>query len=304
MYSPIYIIIPTFKRSNLTMRTLDSLCHCEFPDSYRGTIIIENGSNSNDLVDYINHLNNKYLISYRHTPEANKSHALNEIVRELPEPSLLIFFDDDVIIHPYTIKAYEKAAVEKPDFSYFGGCLLPDYPKEEPDAWLKVYLPASVKEWSKGSEHFTANNLYFLGANWACRQQSLSASGYFDGRFGPGGETGARGQETQMQRDLKKYGYKGLYVPNAIVWHYVPEHCFNIKWILQRQFAMSMAIAKQRKREGPVNYWKVKIINIIKLFFLELIIYISKLFFNKKRHMKFLTQKHQCLGFLAGLKSK
>ena len=63
----------------------------------------------------------------------------------------------------------------------------------------------------------------YLGCNWAAFTGDLRAAGGFDANFGPGSPTGATGQEAEMQERLLARGVRQVDVPDALVWHYVPE---------------------------------------------------------------------------------
>ena len=61
----------------------------------------------------------------------------------------------------------------------------------------------------------------FLGFNWAASASDLIRMGGFNEERGPG--TVSRGQETDMQERMLKDGMRGRYLPDALVWHYVPR---------------------------------------------------------------------------------
>ena len=74
----------------------------------------------------------------------------------------------------------------------------------------------------------------FIGLNWAAYSRDLRAVGGFSERLGPGGSSGSPGHETDMQERLLAAGLRGLYVPGALVWHYVPRGRCSPAWALER----------------------------------------------------------------------
>ncbi|MEA3377273.1 MAG: hypothetical protein U9R72_13870 [Chloroflexota bacterium] len=104
-------------------------------------------------------------------------------------------------------------------------------------AWLREYLPPSAKGLRYKEEDVRGDRFcYFLGVNWAAFVADLQATGGFNPDFGPGSPTASRGQETEMQKRLWESGVKQVYVPEAKVWHYVPQDRCSPRWALGRGF--------------------------------------------------------------------
>ncbi len=222
----ISIVIPTHNRNDLLRRTLDSLEKLELPKNYRETIVVENGGAfgaEQVALAAAPNLN----VRYEYYEQGNKSAALNHVL-DIVEDDLLVFFDDDIRVTENLLQQYATMAQDWPD-CFFGGPMDCDYEKE-PEPWVK--LPASALGWRPNKDR----DLLFLGCNWAAFAAHLRASGGFDSRVGPGGTTGARGQETFMQASLREHGYLPRFVPEALVWHYVPAKNCSKEWALHRAY--------------------------------------------------------------------
>lgn len=234
---PLYVVIATHERTKLLRRTLDSLAECEKPESYRATIVVENGSKAGTervVRAYKDVLNAKYV----YTPRGNKSHALNRALREIPS-GLIYFTDDDVRLRSSVLVRYAEAAGREGKGAFFGGPTGVDY-EEPPPSWLVSSLPASARGW--GEEGFEKESFqWFLGFNWAAFRSDLVSQGGFDTRFGPGSPTGATGQETEMQRRLDDAGLRKVFVPDAKVIHHVPKSRCNAGWLLMRSYRQGCA---------------------------------------------------------------
>jgi GT2 family glycosyltransferase len=229
--SPLYVLLATHERPVLLRRTLESLAECEQPESYRATIVVENGSKAGTeriVRACKDELNAKYI----YTPRGNKSHALNVALQEV-EDGLVFFTDDDVRVHPKTLCAYVQAANRTEKKAFFGGPVAPDYEKPPPD-WIRPHLPDSASGWSL--EEYPDRWYQFLGFNWAAYSEDIRTIGGFDERFGPGSGLDATGQETQMQLQLQKRGFKRMYVSDAHVRHYVPRERCSLVWLVRREF--------------------------------------------------------------------
>src|SRR3569623_2649032 len=86
--------------------------------------------------------------------------------------------------------------------------------------------------------------------NWAAFAEDLVAAGGFDTRLGPGGTSGAAGQETEMQRRLLAGGARPMYVPSAVAWHYLHREFLEREWILKRSYKHALEWGIRRTRAG------------------------------------------------------
>jgi hypothetical protein len=132
---------------------------------------------------------------------------------------------------------------------FFGGPMGTDYEKP-PVEYVRQQLPPSAQGWSWQKESPILERPAFLGCNWAAQRADLLACGGFDPAVGPGGTSGARGQETAMQERLLQRGLKGLYLPKAMVWHYVPKERCSKRWLYRRSFQTAMTLAYRQPIEG------------------------------------------------------
>jgi glycosyltransferase involved in cell wall biosynthesis len=226
---PYRIVIPTFKRCNLLERTIVSLSRSILPSGLEAVIVAENGQQLGAKAVVTKHAQ-KLPLQYRFTAKPNKSHALNSILGSLKN-EFVIFFDDDIRVHPHTLISYVEALKKYGKGNFFAGRCLVDY-EEEPPEWLKSYLPPSAKGWDLGDVKLRLSAPDALGANWGAFATDLKAAGGFDEHRGPG--TAARGQETFMQGKLMANGLAVYYLPDALVWHFVPKDRCSPEWCLER----------------------------------------------------------------------
>ncbi|MBK1877948.1 glycosyltransferase [Pelagicoccus mobilis] len=227
-YPDIAIVIATCKPTGLLERTIKSLVQCVDPPTLRRIIIAENGpvSTAAELVDGYKAA---LPIEHHFYPNAKKCGALNRALAELDD-ELIVYFDDDVRIHPETLLAYAEAAKGATRGAFFGGRCKVDY-EEEPEGWLGKYLPAAAKGWAPSKESSELVKPGALGFNWAAFAEDLREIGGYDERCGPG--TLANADEMNVQQKLLENGVRGYYLPDAIAWHYVPPERCSEAWLLQ-----------------------------------------------------------------------
>jgi len=243
----ITIVIPTHNRNDLLSRTLDSLSKIDLPINYRQTIVIENGGEFG-AKQVVSQASSHLRVDYQYYENGNKSAALNHVL-SLVDDDLLVFFDDDIRVAKGLLQSYASMAADWPH-CFFGGPMECDY-EEDPESWVR--LPPSALGWSP-REDSSGQSLVFLGCNWAAFTEHLRLSGGFDPRVGPGGTTGARGQETLMQNKLREHGYSPRYIPDAMVWHYVPSNRCSERWALERAYQNGLTKGLEDQDDFPTLF--------------------------------------------------
>lgn len=260
------VVIATHGRDTLLERTLRSIAEAERPASLREIVVVENGGKG-DAGDVVARLGDVLPLRYAYSDPANKSQALNSVLRDLTN-ELVVFFDDDIRVAPTTLTAYDEAMQKGEGKRFFGGRCEIDYEEAPPD-WLRPYLPGSVVGFSLGEEMCDVDDRVFLGCNWAAFAGDLHERGGFDLKRGPG--TDSRGQESDMQHRLFAAGFKGRYLPGATVWHYVPRDRCTPEWalnraeetwvikasVLARRSPLQRAISYNRQRLRTLKAWTV-----------------------------------------------
>ena len=244
MTQPLTVLIPTHGRPTLLGRTLASLAACRVPAGYAEAVVVENGprAGTEAVVAEASAAAPHLRLRYLHVERANKSHALNEALATVGE-GLVVFFDDDVRLEPGVLEAYAGAAARHPERAYFGGSFGCDY-EVPPFLWLLPILPAS----SRGVDLREVSVSEYIGFNWATYKEAVVSLGGFDPHFGPGSPTGARGQETEMQRRMRHQGLSMVDVPEAMVWHYVPTERCSSRWAVNRMYFSGLGNGAQARQ--------------------------------------------------------
>jgi len=226
------VVIVSHGRCHLLERTLASLAEGEIPPEYAATLIVENGRQfgAERVVTTADpRLHAKYIFE----PASSKSRALNRALEQFTT-EFIIYLDDDVRVAPHTIRRYIDAATSHAQGFYFGGRTGVDY-EEEPPEWLRVHLPASATGLSLGEISRHVDRPCFLGFNWAAFAADIERVGGFPEHIGPGAPRGQTiGEESEVQRQLLATGMTGLYLPEAMVWHYVSKDRCTTTWVNKR----------------------------------------------------------------------
>ncbi|GAB5536486.1 MAG: hypothetical protein Rubg2KO_27350 [Rubricoccaceae bacterium] len=254
---PLLVVVPTHGRPTLLRRTLESVAQCDVPASYIGCTVVENGTKAGaeDVVGALSKDHPETSLRYLYHPQANKSEALNAALTHVADGTLCVFLDDDVRFGASLLQCYHEAAARAGDTAYFGGPVSCDY-EHEPPSWLIPSLPHSARGYSLDDRGTMADE--YLGFNWAAFSHHIRSAGGFNPDVGPGSPTGARGQETDMQKRLRSQGVAPVDVDCARVWHYVPRNRSTVTWFLGRRVAMGrtrglMAADRPTKRAAATH---------------------------------------------------
>lgn len=164
--------------------------------------------------------------------QGNKSAALNAGLELLARETLIVFFDDDILVPEGIVGAYAAEARRRGPGHYFGGPTTARFEVPAAKAVARL-LPDSARGLSYGDEPRTGKD-FFLGFNWAAFSSDIKAAGGFDVRFGPGSSTGATGQESTAQRRLRARGARSVYIPACRVVHIVPAERCSEAFVLGR----------------------------------------------------------------------
>lgn len=253
------IVIATCSRSENLKRCLTSLAGCSFSKGIVRVLVIENGEKCDaETICNESSLPVPLLYFYLHKP--GQSSARKFSMTLIDSDDLVIFFDDDIRFSTSIIDAYICAASTYGHSNFYGGPVLPEY-ETEPNRCLIDYYPFSIKGFSPFSRVTFIDEPIFLGANWAAFASDIISVGNFNPALGPGGSSRITGHETELQGRLLQAGLRGVYLPDAVVWHFVPKESLSFDWLKSRYFkmggshAMNLSARHCKNYIGPVPRW-------------------------------------------------
>ena len=260
MASALTIVIASAGRPSLLRRTLESLAACNFPTIYRGTVIVENGPKAG-AEEVVRSFSAGLNAQYVYTKHGNKCRALNMALEQVGD-SLIVFSDNDIRIHPDTLCAYASASAGIDGGQFYGGPTGVDY-DVRPPIWLNPYLPPSALGWHLDSNKQAIEKPCFLGFNWAAFAKDIRDAGGFDTNIGHAAAFGSdMGDETEMQARLLSNHVKGMYVPEAMVWHYVPVERCSPRWAIRRIYRYGIGSGMLYRDQVPTIFgfsrWMVR----------------------------------------------
>jgi glycosyltransferase involved in cell wall biosynthesis len=259
------VLIPTHGRPTLLEETLVSLAACALPESYHELVVIENGSRAG-AEQIVESLPSRLHARYMHDSWGNKSNALNKAIETI-DSGLVVFFDDDVEIHPDTLVSYSMTAQEYGPGHFYGGDVRVDRDGRFPDGFANQF-PASTTGYD-ATDRVGRDGMVFLGFNWAAFKEDLDRMGGFNTLLGPGSPIGTSvGDESELQQRMVKEEIRPIAVSRAIVTHHVPAEHTTLRWLLRRKYHVGVFIGVTTSKRN--QEWVPLIRGILRAFIVAL----------------------------------
>ena len=226
------VLLATKNRAAILRETLEAFCLLQEPSSGWKMVIADNGSTDQTpavLASFADRLPLR-TISAR---TGGKNSALNAGLGFI-EGDLTVFTDDDIFPHPDWLIELRKAADAQPEYSMFGGAIVPRW-EVAPPPWI---------EWLEQGPVYALTDpmmkegpmppFLVFGPNMAIRTTVFQSGVRFDPSIGPRNSTYPMGSETELTLRLSQLGHKTWYVPTAVVEHFIRDYQLRQSWVLKR----------------------------------------------------------------------
>ena len=206
------VIIPTYKRNALLKRALDSLLKQQFPSQLYEIIIVFDGvpeKESKEIVQlYQSYAHDRMkFVRQRH---AGPAQARNYGV-SLSAGEILCFIDDDCIADERWLQALYHAHQQDAYAAFAGRVLF-----IEKKRMIPQYL--SDRGFYTAADSYEQEPAFFITANVSMKRHVFLSLGGFDPQFITSG-----GEDRDFSCRLKAHTGRILFVPDAVVYHDVPN---------------------------------------------------------------------------------
>jgi glycosyltransferase involved in cell wall biosynthesis len=240
------LIIPTYNRADDLVRALRSLRQQTLKDFE--VIVVDNAPDKGlqDAVEDYKY-STPYKVTYVPEPRLGLHHARHAGAR-LANGDILVFTDDDATFAPGWLKAYWDAFRRNPVMAAAGGPVRPVW-ETPPPQWLLRLVRMSprfpILSLMEPYHEFRLDEKgYFFGVNMVIRRNILFELGGFNPEL-IGNKTVGDG-ESGLNRKLRERGHLIGYVPDAVVYHHIPEHRMTPDYL--RKWAWHLGGAKMYER--------------------------------------------------------
>lgn len=223
------VVIATYNRAEGLARTLGSLSEQTLDRDLWEVVVVNNNSSDDTEPRFLAWQSASPGIVSRIVFEPNQglSHARNRGIAEA-RGEYIVIIDDDELASAKFCQTYYDFFRAHPSISAAGGRMIPFYEYPVPQ-WLTPYTEhplASTLDLGDTQRVFPRRK-YPIGGNMAFRSRVFKQYGAFNPDLGRKGSKLLAGEEKDLFHRLRKAGETICYVPDAIIFHIIPESRFS-----------------------------------------------------------------------------
>lgn len=249
-------MLATYKRTDILHKTLESFSKLDTAGIKWELIVVDNADEAaaRQIVDkFYDKLPVKYIVEKK----AGKNSALNSAI-DLAAGKLFIFTDDDVLVDSNWLIEMWEGTRRWPDFSVFGGRILPLFPNGKIPLSMDhpFYNSAyAFADWHIEEGPYGANKVY--GPNMAIAADVFRSGWKFNQNIGPSGSNYIMGSESELLLRLEKAGYGAVYLPKCCVHHQIRHEQLSTKWLYGRAFRYGRMMAHSTGKQNLPCWFEV-----------------------------------------------
>lgn len=204
-----------------------------------------------------------YSIRYFIETNQGLSYARNRGIKEA-QGKYITFADDDALLAPDFLEKVCDFLDHHPDIAEVGGPIYLKYLGAIP-AWENPYMNALFGYFCPSSTLYfmrNKNKKYPRGSNMTFRTDVFSVCGDFNTSLGRIKRVMIGGEEKDISFRILDAGMKIAYIPEAIVYHLVPENRTTTEFV--REQALGIGLSEQIRSKANNAYFKCLFIESIK----------------------------------------
>jgi len=241
------IVVPTYNRADLLKRTLESLANARLPLDFEVVVtVVDNNStdNTREAVENLRPQFTKIKLEYVFESRQGKSYALNTGI-ERADGELLSGVDDDVAVAENWYIELEKVFRERwNEIDFVGGKILPEWENELIPAWIEPLKDGVISWRDYGDEEweYGENTPILTGAHCVLKREIFDQIGLLVHGIGPVGKNLMVCDDDIVYDKLLSAEKKGRYIPQLVVYHFVPQ--FRVSKSYYRQWCFAAGVSK------------------------------------------------------------
>lgn len=201
-----------------------------------------------DISDRLDKYDVKYFTSERGNVSVQRNLGI-----ERADGEIVAFIDDDAIAHESWLENLVKH-YKNEDVMCVGGRVIPNFESEIPNSIEKLdnhilfgLMGATFIKWDDAGE---IKSPLIWGCNISFRREIFDEVGYFPKELGRSEGNLMGGEETYLQIEIMKKGYKVIYEPNSIVEHSINEDQLTEEYLVKRSFWQGLSEIERLRING------------------------------------------------------
>jgi glycosyltransferase involved in cell wall biosynthesis len=263
-------VICTHNRSNLLMKTIDSINAAARPDNCTIELLVIPNNCSDNTVELLEsyQANDQHgdRLSLRFSVEekTGKSYALNHAI-DIINDGILCFVDDDHRVDEHYFTSICTTLRKHNDATMLCGRIIPDWTGHEP-SWVhdtgkyRIY-PLPIPDFQLGNESVEVCSESKLpgGGNLIIYRDVFERTGNFSTSLGPKGRSLLGSEDSDFVMRALDNGESLRYNPAIMQYHYVDMDRLKLSYLIRKSFqrSRSITLARHPERSGIPRYlWR------------------------------------------------
>jgi glycosyltransferase involved in cell wall biosynthesis len=252
------VVIPTYNRREMLARTLASLLAADAPEALDVRVTVVDNNSKDATRQTFEEWAAKFggRLSYVFETKQGRSHALNAGIAAASGDLVGMIDDDEEVDARWLVRVGE--AFKDPTVDFVGGACLPRWGLPRP-SWLPSEYPGVIGcldgDAGKPQEFGAEYEGLLWGGNAVIRREVLARVGPYATELGRGSANLMTGEDREMFERLMHSGARGLYLPDLIIYHYVPPERLTKRYHRRWCFwnGVSQGLSDRRKPARVVH---------------------------------------------------
>lgn len=246
------LLLATRNRAALLEATLGHVAGLDTNGISWELIVVDNGS-TDATPAVLERARSRLPLTALHEARPGKNRAINRGL-EAARGRLLVFTDDDVEPVTCWLTGYLAAARRWPEYSIFGGPVVPRFPPETPQ-WLREHerlADCAFAAWGPAHGEGPCVEIPF-GPNFAIDARCFSTMQFSEAMGSRGADTDLMGGEVEFLRRLRDAGERVIFVPSVPVGHVITPGQLERGWLLRRMFRIGRTMVRLTPDTGSTR---------------------------------------------------
>lgn len=262
----ITVVICTYNRSTLLLKTLDSIKAAKIPESAKlKVLVIANSCTDNTLKALSDYSFDTIEFQVADEPKPGKSNALNYAIKLIDKNTFVCFIDDDHRIDKDYFIRIEHNINQYPKTKIFCGRIIPDWTGNEP-SWVldngqyKIY-PFPIPHFEMGNHPCLVTQHTKLpgGGNLIVHASVFDTVGFFSTELGPQGDNLAGSEDSDFILRALNKGISIQYMPDIIQYHFVDRNRLKLNYLIKKSYQRTRTLMLTKhplKQPVPLYLWR------------------------------------------------
>ena len=266
------VVICTYNRNDILKICLETIVKY-FPTNFSAELIVVN----NNSTDSTGQTLTEFVKTYSwcrvvNEPLSGLSQARNTGFQSANYHWILYLDDDAKVDQSLFDRIHEH--IKSQTYQCIGGMYLPWYINKKPnwfkDKWASNRLIYDSLQPMRTGE-FASGGVFLIHKNLLKKHKGFRTN------YGMHGTQLGYGEETDLQRRIRKSGQKIAYDPKMIIYHLVPPHKMTVSWQLNSSFQMGKTFLKTAGYPDNIFSGLLSLIIFVVQLFMHSIIYLPNL---------------------------